>query len=277
MATQVTLKKNDAVVYPQTITDAVAYTPTDTTKSKEKLTTYLEKLAANLSTAETNISNIQFDNLKPAMTHSGSSVVALNGSTEITFAITTNDSTTTVSESGPITAVTQHNDINTTDVTTPTTKATINATSAVNTATTGAKTINATGTLTHISGATKTVSTAHSIRVVKPWYCGFIADYTALTDPATQLLNGTAANGAKVTESPAGNTVNVKASQNAYFVVAVPTEGGYKNSTVNKIISKGAMDAEQAMDTITTLTGYTLYVCTDKANANDNAYTYAIQ
>lgn len=272
MAEQVKLSKNGSVVYPQTITDAVAYTPTDTSKSKQKLTTYLESL-------QSSVNDLQFNSLSPAMSHSGNSVVAVGGSAEITFNITTNGSVATVdATNGPITAVKQHNTIDTTDVSTATKKSTISSSSnGVNTAAVGAKTITATGTLTHISGATKTVSASHTVNVVKPWYCGFIEDYSTLTTPSTQLLNDTTANSPKVTLKPAGQTISdIKASKNSYFVVAIPDSGGYSSSAVNKIISKGAMDAEQAVSTTAkTLTGWTIYVCTDKANAG--TYTYAIQ
>lgn len=336
-AAQVKLTKNGTVVYPQTVTDAVAYTPSQTAvgagATKKILTEYLEGInttANNASTAaekandaianldseqkgsgdhvtvtvtqedgkvktvgvtesdiasakdvetlQKSVADLQFNSLSPAMTHSGSTVLAVGGSAVITFNITTNGSVTTVDETnGPITKVSQSNTIDTKAVSTATNTTTISSTSAnLDTTTVGLKTINATGELTHISGSTKTVSTSHSVRVVKPWYCGFIGDYANLSDPSTDLLNNGNANGAKVTASPVGQTIsNIVAKENGYFVVCVPNEGGYTNANIQKIISKGAMDAEQAKSTsVKTLEGYTVYVCTDKANAG--TYTYAL-
>lgn len=276
MAEQVKLSKNGSVVYPQTITDAVAYTPTDSSKSKQKLTTYLEGI-------QSDIADIEYGNLNPGVNASPASKdveFSTSGSSmSVTVTLTASKS---INEANHFSDVKLYHKVGSDGKVTE-----VDATSAVVAVSAdteaSSKSVYAYGTAKY--RGSKTVNFGDSatakatINFVYPSYVGYVqAD--SLDAVAAAVQSGYANMKKKVAKNIAVKSETYatpsKGTVAGYFVVAVPKSGNVRG--VSQVTQLGTLNAVLTLNTkqTTTINGvtYQLYIGASKHNAG--SYNFEI-
>lgn len=269
MAKQVKLQKNGEVVYPQTITDAVAY------KTDSESTILTDKLKG----IDSDIADIEFSQLRPSLTASPTSKDVLFGAgvsqnVSLTLgaskAINADNHFSDTSISYRIGATGEFTKVN---GTTATVAVTADSTPS-------SKSVYASGTAKYRGSKTVTFgSTANpvsTINFVRRSYIGYVdaASTDAVAAVMTAGYNSTsgAITGmtSKVAKNVATNSFeySTPAGKAAYFVVAIPKASNVFG--VSQITQLGTLNAVQTTESKTATIGgvsYQLYVCKSKHNA----------
>lgn len=270
--TQVKLSKNGTTVYPQTVTDAVAYTPTDTNKSKQKLTTYLEGIQSDMEGIQSDIADIEYGNLNPGVNASPASKDVEYSSTISQSVTVTLTASKSINDANHFSDVKLYHKVSGETDFTEEDGATSAAVTVSADTTPSSKSVYAYGTAKY--RGSKTVNFGNSatakatINFVYPSYVGYVqAD--SLDAVAAAVQSGYANMKKKVAKNIATNSESYTAAKDAYIVVAVPKSGNVLG--VSQVTQLGTLNAVLTLDTkqTTTINGvtYQLYIGASRHNA----------
>lgn len=262
--------ENNTIVYMQSITDAVAYTPSDNAKArgseKEILTTYLEDL-------QDDVIDLEIIHLEPQIRISAASPVDIETSTSesVNITMTTTSKGNVNSENTNFQNVSlkykigDNQEVTDTNGTVATT---ITFDSAKNYSITASGTADYRGKRVTFANASTTVS------AVKKSYMTYVEadNVDGVKDKFVRPTETTSTNAVKVWAKTSPNgSYQITASNDGYLVVAIPVDGNA--GKVNRIVQQGTVSANQPFTSVTT-DAFTLYVCSTKHDAG--TYTFTI-
>lgn len=275
-AVQVKLEKAGKVVYPQTLTDAVAYTPSKTAEDrgevKKKLTTKLEEM--DVVVAELERDKIQSSAKFVITTSPSDSIVEYKGAdipVSITIQMGTNKGN--VNDIVEFTDVSLKYNLNSGETKTDTTG---KASDSYTFTAPGDLTINALASTAKYKGQVIDFATQRkTISAVKQAYAGYVDDYTNLTDTRISALTKLRLSKRISYSESSPLSLTAGAGSNGsgqYLVVAIPNNGNV--SAVTSITQLGTLKAKQNFTSVVA-DSYTVYAVTSRHNAG--SYNFEIK
>lgn len=272
MSKQVKVLKteNNTIVYMQSITDAVAYTPSVDAKArgneKEVLTTYLEEL-------QDDVIDLEIIHLEPKIRISTASPVDIEVTTseDISITMTTTSKGNVNSGNSNFKNVSLRYKIGDNEEIIDT-NGTVNTDITFN----GAKnySITASGTADYRGKKVTFTNTSAIVSAVKKSYMTYIEsdNVDGVKDKFTKPSETASTDTIKVWAKTSPNgTYQITAKNDGYLVVAIPINGNA--GKVNRIVQQGTVSANQPFTTVTT-DSFTLYICSTKHDAG--TYTFTI-
>lgn len=264
------LKNGNELMYMQTITDAVAYTPSADAQSrgieKEVLTTYIEEL-------HNDVIDLEIIHLEPKIRINAASPVDIETATseDISIIMTTaskgniNSANTNFKNVSLKYKIGDNEEITDTN---GTVNANITFDSAKNYLVTASGTANYRGKKVTFANASATIS------AVKKSYMTYIDSDNVdnVKDKFTKPTETVSTDTVKLwTKTSPYGSYQITAKNDGYLVVAIPIDGNA--GKVNKIVQQGTVSANQPFTSVIT-DEFTLYICSAKHDAG--TYTFTI-